>query len=123
MAKPHFLKELLAHFVIGITLYNFEFKKGARANGCTVTSNNNTGAIAPGAAGVGASNTPGNNNPMALKTEMNKVDVIVDGRSVAGMYQVVHHRYETISTTTAVVPRSATDDPHHHQVSTAFVFN
>merc|ERR1719225_1103843 len=52
---------------------------------------------------------------MALKTEMNKVDVIVDGRSVAGMYQVVHHRYETISTTTAVVPRSA-DDPHHHQV-------
>ena len=95
------------------------YKKGARANGCTVTSNNNTGAIAPGAAGVGASNTPGN-NPMALKTEMNKVDVIVDGRSVAGMYQVVHHRYETISTTTAVVPRSA-DDPHHHQVSTALL--
>ena len=58
---------------------------------------------------------------MALKTEMNKVDVIVDGRSVAGMYQVVHHRYETISTTTAVVPRSA-DDPHHHQVSTALLF-
>ena len=58
---------------------------------------------------------------MALKTEMNKVDVIVDGRSVAGMYQVVHHRYETISTTTAVVPRSA-DDPHHHQVSTALIF-
>merc|ERR550532_378214 len=56
--------------------------EGARANGCTVASNNNTGAIAPGAAGVGASNTPGN-NPMALKTEMNKVDVIVDGRSVA----------------------------------------
>ena len=84
-----------------------------------MTSNNNTGAIAPGAAGVGASNTPGN-NPMALKTEMNKVDVIVDGRSVAGMYQVVHHRYETISTTTAVVPRSA-DDPHHHQVSTALL--
>ena len=82
-----------------------------------MTSNNNTGAIAPGAAGVGASNTPGT-NPMALKTEMNKVDVIVDGRSVAGMYQVVHHRYETISTTTAVVPRSA-DDPHHHQVGTA----
>ena len=74
-----------------------------------MTSNNNTGA----AGAAGARSTA--NNPMALKTEMNKVDVIVDGRSVAGMYQVVHHRYETISTTTAVVPRSA-DDPHHHQV-------
>ena len=78
-----------------------------------MTSNNNTGAT--GAAPAGASTSA--NNPMALKTEMNKVDVIVDGRSVAGMYQVVHHRYETISTTTAVVPRSA-DDPHHHQVGT-----
>ena len=40
---------------------------------------------------------------------MNKVDVIVDGRPVAGMYQVVHHRIETISTTNAVVPRAVID--------------
>jgi len=39
-----------------------------------------------------------------MKTEMNKVDLIVDGR-MPGMYQVVH-RFETISTTTAVVPRT-----------------
>ena len=83
-----------------------------------MTSNNNSGAAigAPGAL-VGANSANSAGIPTALKTEMNKVDVIVDGRSVAGMYQVVHHRYETISTTTAVVPRSA-DDPHHHQVST-----
>jgi hypothetical protein len=43
-------------------------------------------------------------NPLAMKTEMNKVDVIVGGR-LAEMYQVVH-RFETISTTTAVVPRN-----------------
>ena len=43
-------------------------------------------------------------NPVAMKTEMNKVDLIVDGR-MPGMYQVVH-RFETISTTTAVVPRN-----------------
>ena len=84
-----------------------------------MTSNNNSGAGAIGAPGalVGANSANSAGIPTALKTEMNKVDVIVDGRSVAGMYQVVHHRYETISTTTAVVPRSA-DDPHHHQVST-----
>ena len=50
----------------------------------------------------------------ALNTEMNKVDVIVDGRShsvVAGMaYQVVQ-RFETISTTTAVVPRFRAPGP------------
>ena len=84
-----------------------------------MTSNNNSGAGAlAGAAGVNSANSA-TGNPMALKTEMNKVDVIVDGRSVAGMYQVVHHRYETISTTTAVVPRTA-DDPHHHQVGTLY---
>ena len=49
-------------------------------------------------------------HPNALKTEMNKVDVIVDGRPVAGMYQVVHHRIETISTTNAVVPRSVIEE-------------
>ena len=88
-----------------------------------MTSNNNSGAAigAPGAL-VGANSANSAGIPTALKTEMNKVDVIVDGRSVAGMYQVVHHRYETISTTTAVVPRSAADDPHHHQVSTFYHF-
>ena len=49
-------------------------------------------------------------------SEINKVDVIVDGRShpvVAGMaYQVVQ-RVETISTTTAVVPRFRA--PNHQQ--------
>ena len=67
-----------------------------------------------------ASNNQNGSNPLALKTEMNKVDVIVDGRQVAGMYQVVHHRFETISTTTAVVPRSVADD--HSQVSTDIIF-
>ena len=67
--------------------------EGARNNG--IVSSNNTNA----------------NNPLAMKTEM----TIVDGRSaMAGMYQVVHHRFETISTTTAVVPRSVADD--HSQV-------
>jgi hypothetical protein len=47
-------------------------------------------------------------NPVAMKTEMNKVDLIVDGR-MPGMYQVVH-RFETISTTTAVVPRTPGND-------------
>ena len=51
---------------------------------------------------------------------MNKVDVIVDGRQVAGMYQVVHHRIETITTNTAVVPRSVADD--HTQVSPQKLF-
>jgi hypothetical protein len=50
----------------------------------------------------------GSSNPVAMKTEMNKVDLIVDGR-VPGMYQVVH-RFETISTTTAVVPRTPGND-------------
>ena len=75
-----------------------------------MTSNNNSGAAigAPGAL-VGANSANSAGIPTALKTEMNKVDVIVDGRSVAGMYQVVHHRIETISTTNAVVPRAVID--------------
>ena len=72
--------------------------EGARANGI-VSSNR-------GQSGVAA----GPYHPNALKTEMNKVDVIVDGRPVAGMYQVVHHRIETISTTNAVVPRSVIEE-------------
>ena len=73
--------------------------EGARA-----TANNQVikyNHIRPSSAGVQGGHP-------ALNTEMNKVDVIVDGRShsvVAGMaYQVVQ-RFETISTTTAVVPR------------------
>ena len=73
--------------------------EGARA-----TANNQVikyNHIRPSSAGVHGGHP-------ALNTEMNKVDVIVDGRShsvVAGMaYQVVQ-RVETISTTTAVVPR------------------
>ena len=71
--------------------------EGARANGLvTAVSNRGGSSVA--------------SNPLALKTEMNKVDVIVDGRPVAGMYQVVHHRIETISTTNAVVPRSVIEE-------------
>lgn len=48
----------------------------------------------------------GSSNPVALRSEMNKVDVqIVDGGTGTGMYQVVH-RFETIQTTTAVVKRN-----------------
>ena len=77
--------------------------EGARANGLVLSSNRGQEGV-PGAAAAVASG-----NPLSLKTEMNKVDVIVDGRPVAGMYQVVHHRIETISTTNAVVPRAVID--------------
>ena len=77
--------------------------EGARANGLVLSSNRSQEGV-PGAAAAVASG-----NPLSLKTEMNKVDVIVDGRPVAGMYQVVHHRIETISTTNAVVPRAVID--------------
>ena len=73
--------------------------EGARANGL-VSSNRGQSGVGPAAVA---------SNPLSLKTEMNKVDVIVDGRPVAGMYQVVHHRIETISTTNAVVPRAVID--------------
>ena len=76
--------------------------EGARANGL-VASNRGQNSVAA-------------SNPLALKTEMNKVDVIVDGRPVAGMYQVVHHRIETISTTNAVVPRSVIEEQQVRQI-------
>ena len=78
--------------------------EGARANGLVASNRgqNNVTATA--------------SNPLALKTEMNKVDVIVDGRPVAGMYQVVHHRIETISTTNAVVPRSVIEEQQVRQI-------
>ena len=79
--------------------------EGARA-----TANNQVikyNHIRPSSAGVQGGHP-------ALNTELNKVDVIVDGRShsvVAGMaYQVVQ-RVETISTTTAVVPRFRAPGP------------
>ena len=76
--------------------------EGARANGLVSSNRGQSG----GQSGVPAAVA---SNPLSLKTEMNKVDVIVDGRPVAGMYQVVHHRIETISTTNAVVPRAVID--------------
>ena len=78
--------------------------EGARANGLVLSSNRGQEGV-PGAAAAAVAS----GNPLSLKTEMNKVDVIVDGRPVAGMYQVVHHRIETISTTNAVVPRAVID--------------
>ena len=75
--------------------------EGARANGLVLSSNRGQEGVPAAAVASG--------NPLSLKTEMNKVDVIVDGRPVAGMYQVVHHRIETISTTNAVVPRAVID--------------
>ena len=77
--------------------------EGARANGLVSSNRGQSG----GQSGVGPAAVA--SNPLSLKTEMNKVDVIVDGRPVAGMYQVVHHRIETISTTNAVVPRAVID--------------
>ena len=83
--------------------------EGARANGLVASNRgqNNVTATA--------------SNPLALKTEMNKVDVIVDGRPVAGMYQVVHHRIETISTTNAVVPRSVIEEQQVRQFFLEFI--
>ena len=73
-------------------------------------------AVAPPPAGVGVAT----NSPLALKTEMNKVDVIVDGRRVIHHHQQIVHRYETISTTTSVVPRSG---EHPQPVGKCFVWS
>ncbi|XP_040581568.1 uncharacterized protein Hers [Lepeophtheirus salmonis] len=61
-----------------------------------------------------------NQPPLALNTEMNKVDLMIDGRVLhQGMYQVVH-RFETISTTTAVMNRDQQNNAESQDGSRKF---